>query len=89
MCVFVWPGRAEPTRRFEVGAEITGSGEPPRAIQIEGAPQVVADKDGFDRYVIRIVVPETPPGSYALRLTFRDPVNGVVTQSRTSVFVER
>ncbi len=89
VCVFVWPGGAEPTRRLEVGAEITGSGEPPRAIQIEGAPRVVADKDGFDRYVIRIVVPETPPGSYALRLTFRDPVNGVVTQSRTSVFVER
>jgi len=88
VCVFVWPGRAEPTRRFEVAAQLANPGEPPRAVQIESAPQVVADNDGFDRYVIRMVVPETPPGSYALRLTFRDPVNGVVTHSQTSVFVQ-
>ena len=89
VCVFVWPGRPEPARRFEVRAELASPGEPPRAVPIEGAPRVVADKDGFDRYVVRIVLPETPPGSYALQLTFRDPVSGLVTQSRTSVFVER
>ncbi len=89
VCVFVWPGRAEPMRRFEVGAELTSQDGPPRAVRIEGAPRVVADKDGFDRYVATLVVPETPTGAYGLRLTFRDPANGVVTQSRTSVFVER
>lgn len=89
VCVFVWPARAEPTRRFEVSAELTGSGEPPRVVQLEGAPRVVADQDGFDRYVVRMVFPETPSGPYALRLMFRDPVNGVVTESRTRVFVER
>lgn len=88
VCVFVWPARAEPTRRFEVGAELVSPDGPSRAVQIEGAPRVVADKDGFDRYVVTLVVPETPTGSYGLRLTFRDPVNGVVTQSRTSVLVE-
>ena len=84
----MWPGRAEPTRRFEVGAEFASPGAPPRAVLIDGEPRVVTDQDGFDRYVVKLVIPETPPGSYALRLTFRDPVSGLVTQSRTSVFVE-
>jgi hypothetical protein len=89
VCVFVWPARAEAMRRFEVGAELASPGEPPRVVQIEGAPRVVADNDGFDRYVVTILIPETPPGSYALQLTFRDPANGVVTRSGTSVVVER
>jgi VWFA-related protein len=88
VCVFVWPARAEATRRFEVSAEFANPGGPPRAVPIEAAPRVVADPDGFDRYVVRLVIPETSPGSYALRLTFRDTVSGLATQSRTSVFVE-
>lgn len=88
VCVFVWPGRAEPARRFEVSAELTSPDGPSRAVRIEGAPRVVADKDGFDRYVVTLAVPETPAGAYGLRLTFRDPANGVVSQSRTSVLLE-
>ncbi len=89
ICVFVWPARPASTPAFEVTAEISKPGQAPLALRIDGEVRVVADSDGFDRYVTRIVVPEMPSGSYELRLSFRDPASRTVTSTSAAVSVVR
>lgn len=88
VCVFVWPAR-DAASAFEVNAEIVGPGQARRGVTLDGAPEVVKDSDGFDRYLLRLIGPEAPPGNYTLRLTFRDPETGRSSATETAVWVER
>jgi VWFA-related protein len=87
LCVFAWrpAGFSAP---LEVAGELARSGEAPLALRIEGAPQVVRDDDGFDRYVVTVVPPEAPLGDYTLRLSFREPVTGGSARSETAVLLQ-
>lgn len=83
LCVFVRPlATAAP---FEVSSELARPGEAPQSLRIEGQPQVVRDSDGFDRYVVKVVPPEAPAGTYSLALTFRDPGTGRTERSETQI----
>jgi hypothetical protein len=82
----VWPARAGAA--LEVTAELGADGSA-LPVRIDGAPRVVPDDDGFDRYVVTLVPPVAPPGSYALRLTFRDPANGRLVLSEAEVTLKQ
>jgi VWFA-related protein len=79
ICVFVRPARAGAA--LDVTAELANLSAPALPVRLEGAPRVVPDPDGFDRYVLTIVPPAAPPGTYALRLTFRDAESGGLASS--------
>lgn len=87
--VFVWPARAASAPPFEVTAEITQPGQAPLALRIDGGVRVVADSDGFDRYVMSVVSPDAAEGSYTLRLIFRDPASRTATSTSAAVTVAR
>jgi VWFA-related protein len=89
VCVFVWPARPESAPRHEITAELVRPGEAPRPLRLEGAARVLADRDGFDRYVVSIAGPDATEGAYTLRLIFRDPANGRVTSTSAPVVVAR
>jgi len=84
VCVFVW-GAGE---RVEVTGEIARVGESARPLRIEGAPRVVPDDDGFERYLLTVMAPEVPPGDYSLLLTFREPGTTRIATSETAIRVE-
>jgi VWFA-related protein len=86
-CVFVWRDRAERTVPFNVTAELVRPGQSPLPVRIEGAPRVVLDADGFDRYVVSIVPPNAVAGDYALRLTFVEPLTGRTSHTETTVVI--
>ena len=88
LCVFVWRPRTASTDPLEVTGEIARPGEEPLPLRFEGVPQVVADSDGFDRYVVTVVAPEASPGAYALRLVFRDGATGRTTRTETRIALE-
>jgi VWFA-related protein len=83
VCMFVWP--ASPGPALEVTAEMDGGEGPALPVRLEGAPRVVRDADGFDRYVVTLVPPPAPPGSYRLRLTLRDAATGRLARSEGEV----
>jgi hypothetical protein len=81
--VFVRPLAAGAS--FEVASEMARPGEATQSLRLEGQPQVVRDADGFDRYVVKVVPPEAPAGTYSLTLTFRDPGTGRTERSETPI----
>jgi len=87
--VFVWPARAASRPPFEVTAEITQPGQAPLALRIEGGVRVVTDSDGFDRYLVNVVSPDTGEGTRTLRLIFHDAASGLFTRTETTVRLER
>lgn len=87
--VFVWPARATSAPPFEVTAEITQPGQAPLALRIDGGVRVVADSDGFDRYVLKVLAPDAAEGPYTLRLIFRDPASRTATSTSAAVTVAR
>jgi hypothetical protein len=81
LCVFVW--RAG--ERLEVTGQIARPGESAKPVRIEGAPRVIPDDDGFERYLVTVVPPEAHAGDYSLRLTFRQPGTAQSATSETTV----
>jgi hypothetical protein len=88
-CVFVWRARTDATPPLELKGEIERRGEAPLPVRIEGAPRVLPDPDGFDRYVVKVVPPSAEAGTYTLRLTFVEPGTGIATRSETGIELER
>jgi|CXWL01.1.fsa_nt_gi VWFA-related protein len=88
ICVLVWPAGQGATTVFEVTAEIVSTDKTSRALTFDSSPEVVKDSDGFDRYIVPVVGPEAPKGSYTLRVTFRDPSTGRRTATETTVWLE-
>ena len=89
LCVFVSPARTDSMPPFEVTGEIARPGGVSLPLGIDGAPRVIHDPDGFDRYAVTIVPPDATPGIYTLRLTLTDPATGQTTRSETSIAFER
>ena len=87
-CVFVWRDRRGSAAPFTVTAELVRSGQAPLPIRIDGAPRIVPDADGFDRYVLSIVPAAGVTGEYTLRLTFVDAGTGRTSRTETGVVVE-
>ena len=85
VCVFVWPARAEAAAPYEVTAELVRLGDAPQPLRLGGAPRIVTDRDGFDRYLISIVWPPAGTGDYTLRLIFRDSAKGRVASTSSTV----
>ena len=81
--MFVWPARSGPP--LNVTGELASLERPAVPVRIEGAPRVVRDADGFDRYVLTVVPPVAPSGSYLLRLTFGDASTGRRSRSEAEV----
>lgn len=87
-CVFVWRERADGAAPFDVTAELIRAGQAPQSVRIDGAPRVVSEADGFDRYVVTLVTPAVAAGAYRLRLTFLDPRTGRSFRSEAEVDLE-
>lgn len=87
-CVFVWRDRTGPAAPFSVTADLIRSGQLPMPVRIDGAPRIVPDADGFDRYVLSIVPPPDAAGDYTLRLTFVEAGTGRTSRTETGVVIE-
>jgi VWFA-related protein len=87
-CVFVWRHPDRRTAAFQISAELVQSGRAPVPVGIEGAPQVVPDADGFDRYLLTLSPPAAAKGDYTLRLTFVEVGTGRTSRSEASVVIE-
>ena len=83
LCVFAWPARPAAAVPLEVTGEIARPGGAPLPVRIEGAPRVVPDPDGFDRYMVSVVPPARGRRRLLLRLTFREPASGWTAASET------
>jgi VWFA-related protein len=88
LCVFVWPSRLASSEPLNVTGELAQPGQASQPLRFEGAPRVVADADGFDRYVVTVVPPRAAPGDYILRLTFRQPGTGWSACSETNISLQ-
>jgi hypothetical protein len=87
-CVFVWRDRAAGSAPFNVTGELIHSGQEPWPLRIDGAPHVIPDADGFDRYVVTLVPPAASPGAYRLRLIFVEPGTGRSFRTEAEVDIE-
>ena len=87
LCVFVWRDRKSSTPPLTVTGDLVRAGETAQPIRIEGAPRVVPDTDGFDRYRVTLVPPDLPSGDYRLRLTFADGGTGRASRTETDVVI--
>jgi VWFA-related protein len=90
LCVMAWGGetrygRGEP---YRVEAELVDDAGVARALPLVGAPRVVQDADGLERYVVGVVARGVAPGRYDLRLLFRDPATGATARSELPVQFE-
>ena len=87
-CVFVWRDRAAGTGPFHVTAELLRGGQEAQTVRIDGAPRVVSEADGFDRYVVTVVPPGAAAGAYRIRLTFVEPGTGRSVRTEAEVQLE-
>jgi len=87
-CVFVWRAGKDTAPALEVTGVIERTGEEPYPVSFAGAPTVLTDIDGFDRYVVKVIPPRVAPGPYRLSLTFRDPSTGLTSRSETGIVLE-
>jgi hypothetical protein len=90
LCVMAWGGekRYGSGPAFAVEAELVDAAGTARALPLVGAPRVVQDADGLERYVVTPVPKDVPPGRYDLRMTFRDPATGATARSQLAVQLE-
>jgi VWFA-related protein len=88
VCVMAWSGpHYETTSPYAVRAELV-SADGTIPARLDGEPRIVADADGFQRFVVALEPGAAPPGRYTLRVSFRDDSTGVVTPTETGVAVE-
>lgn len=89
-CVMVWGGekRYGSGPPFAVEAELVDAAGAARALPLVGAPRVVQDADGLERYVVTLVPKDVPPGRYDLHLSFRDPATSATARSELAVQLE-
>jgi VWFA-related protein len=88
VCALVWRGgRRDDRSPLEVAAELLEATGSKRSLRLAGDPRVTHDADGFERYVVSVVVPADVRGDQTLRLSFRDPEAAAVAQSEAIVEV--
>lgn len=87
VCVMAWSGAQQgSTSPYEVSVELLGAMSA-RPIRLDGAPRIVSDADGFQRFVFTLDPGAAEPGEYTLRVSFRDPGTGTVTPTETRLAV--
>jgi VWFA-related protein len=86
LCVLAWSGSAQYGKQpqFEIEARLLDSAGKPRGVPLRGAPRVVADADGLQRYVVTLSPESVPAGRYDLQLLFR----GATAESSAHAAVE-
>ncbi|HEY6546444.1 MAG TPA: hypothetical protein VI589_01010, partial [Vicinamibacteria bacterium] len=84
LCVFVWRARPGSTDPLAVTGELAQPGQDPLPLSVKSV-RVVPDADGYDRYVVTIVPPPAPPGSYTLRLTLQDAGTGLAARTEAEI----
>jgi VWFA-related protein len=89
-CVMAWGGEKRYGRgeAYAVEAELVDAAGVARALPLVGAPRVVQDADGLERYVVGVAPRGVAPGRYDLRLLFRDPATGATARSELPVQIE-
>jgi hypothetical protein len=90
VCVIVWSGAPQygTAAGLEVEAELLDAAGAAHRLTLEGAPRVVADADGLQRYVLRLVPKGVPAGRYSLRVALRNPATGASATSQSAVQVQ-
>ena len=90
VCVMVWTGTARAGAQPPLGVEalLEGAAGSTHKLALAGAPRVVRDADGIERYVVNPVVRGVAAGEYRLRLDFADPASGRTARSEGAVRVE-
>lgn len=86
VCVMAWHVGAPPALP-EITAEIVSATGAALPLRIQ-SPRALDDPDGFARYLITLVAPDTPPGTYTLRIVARDTATGRSAQSESPVTIE-
>jgi len=87
VCVLAWsgPDRGGPSP-WELDAELVAD---ERTIPLAlDPPRVVPDADGFQRLVVALDPAGAAPGSYVLRMSFRDPRTGAVVPTEAPLAIE-
>lgn len=89
LCVLTWNGSAHYGKQseFEIEALLLDAAGTPRALPLSGAPRVVADADGLQRYVLTLAPKSVPAGRYDLQVLFRG-TTGSASSSRAPVEVQ-
>lgn len=87
VCVMSWQGASHATTsKYEVSASLVSGGT---TLPIEAKlARIVADADGFQRFVIALTAKGATRGEHALRVVFKDPASGALTATETPVRVE-
>jgi len=90
ICIIVWSGAPQygTTAGLEVEAALLDAAGNAHRLTLEGAPRVVADADGMQRYVLRLVPKGVSAGRYSLRVAFRNPATSASATSQASVQVQ-
>ncbi|MEO5761692.1 MAG: VWA domain-containing protein [Vicinamibacteria bacterium] len=86
--VFSRPARSTNAAQVEVAGEIGKAGLAFMPVKVEET-RVVRDRDGFDRIVFHVTVPDLLAGNYVIRFVLRESPSGMRQQLETSVRVER
>lgn len=88
VCVMSWKGPSYATTSpLEVSADLLGTAGQVVPLPM-AAPRIVADADGFQRFVLSLRLAGVPPGQYTLRVGFREPERVGVATSEQPVRVE-
>jgi hypothetical protein len=82
ICVIAWSGAARygSDAAFDVDARLLDAAGASRSLPVEGAPRVVEDADGMQRYVLTVSPKGIPAGRYTLEMGFRDKASGATTR---------
>jgi hypothetical protein len=89
VCVIVWSGSARYAgAALEVEAQLVDAANAPHGLRLEGAPRVVADADGLQRYVLRVLPAGMAPGRYSLRVGFKNAATSASAIAQSPVQVQ-
>jgi hypothetical protein len=89
VCVIVWSGSARYAgAALEVEAQLVDAANAPHGLRLEGEPRVVADADGLQRYVLRVLPAGMAPGRYSLRVGFKNAATSASAIAQSPVQVQ-
>lgn len=89
LCLIVWSGSARyGGAPLELKAQLVDAANAPHELALEGAPRVVADADGLQRYVLRVLPKGVAPGRYSLRVGVTSADAAVSASAQSPVQVQ-
>jgi VWFA-related protein len=90
VCLLAFDGgaRYDPGASFEIKPQLVDSSGTPVPVGRFQLARSVAGTDGFRRFVLSFTPTGVPPGDYTLRVSFRDPASGRLSESYQTVRVD-